>query len=207
MKYNKTGLLSFSYSVDGLLKVKDDELISLLNSLKEFELIHKKDKIMCMIKTKESKEYMVVEFSENKIMATCYLEEINIQSKNLLFLKFLTLLDHLKGAYDIRLESLYGKLEDAIISSNLTSGSGKSPIDLLNERRADELSNSNLILSIELRNLINDIADKKFEITTYKEFCTEIIEKVAGNAVALQSLGVKENVAKNVLELINKNRG
>ncbi len=215
MKIENGGLLCFSYSVDIDEGLDIARAKALLASLPNAKLVSKKGEPKYLLKDRnnDTANYSILQLGQKKITLSNYCERTNSQDKTLALLRFLAILAYLKDLCNPRVGSLYREISEALATSVLINKNDTAlTLSDMENRRIDVLSNSNIVLSGQLRRMNAINIDIKSQNYTYKSFCKEVLDKLSKNnqnfnniATALKNLGVSDDSTKNILLLLSKN--
>lgn len=200
------GQLTINYYVDAILKTDFADVRKRVLAIGEAVQSVKSNKKKYLLMQKNKEDYAVFEFSKTRLFLTYYTNNITVSSKSVSLLEFIKMLIRLRDSYDIKADALYEHIAEVISASYLISKNKDNNDKQFEEKRLDVLSNSNSILSIELRRLDSLKVKTEQELATYRKFCVELLKKLAKDneslPVVLRALEVNEILTSEVLALI-----
>jgi hypothetical protein len=196
-------LLCFSYSVAATRKLDRDEIDELASVIADPAKKGVEGEKLVLKNAGKGGGYDILELLDNRIVLTCYIENAGVREKSLCLLKLLGVLAYFNDAYEIKMNSLYSPLTEALSAAQFM----KIPDGNVHKelRQIEMLSNSNAVLAIELRKL-NDAADNISEqCRIYKTFCTEVLKNFPDAEIStFESLGVDAGTTERVVKLLKE---
>ncbi len=194
-------LLCFSHSVTAISKLSMEAINELAMAIADPVKKTRKGKRFVIKNIGKGNGYDVLELLDDRIVLTCYVENVGIREKNVGLLKLLGLLAYFKDAYEIKIDSLYGPLTEGLVAAQFMTTYDS---DVHKESyQIEALSNSNATLAIELRKL-NEVKDNIAEqCKIYKAFCTEVLKKFPKMEIStFVNLGIDTGTTERVLKLV-----
>ena len=159
----------------------------------------------------------ILELGRSTIVFSFSSEKPNKQERNENFVKLLAILGYLKNVYDVKLESLYGEIIDAIESASfLPRKEKKSEQEELLVRRITEISTVNSSIAHEMMKQKRRISELEQSERLFARFCYELIDRLSHERLdseekivtALSKLEIEgelvENISKRLLKFNNK---
>lgn len=201
------GLFCLNYSAG--VKLDDNSnkivLLSKLSFIKE----HSEPNKQKYSKKINKDKYLILELSADRVVLNCYLKKVNVDEKIDCLLNFLRILKSLNEVCEVRMNSLYDLLYEALASSQIINNSSDPEI-LKYDERITLLSASNAVLSIELRKLTSLVESLLSDSNIYRSFCKEVLDKISKNSLdyknnnvaALSILGINEELTTNIMKLV-----
>ncbi|MCL5433984.1 MAG: hypothetical protein M1538_03350 [Candidatus Marsarchaeota archaeon] len=225
----------YSFNVDAVIKIKFDELKALMDGFPGSALIQRGTMLKYLIRQDAAKtqkyesqprsnlkifnnekankhnegDSIILEFRRNSINALFYLN--NTEKRDVLLLKFLSILAYLRRAYDVYINNLYEEILNIvtpyiIMQSNTAELSNS--LENNYKKIIQELSASNYKLSNEIINISRYNADNAKRLKLLDDFYNQVITKFSINTFnlnnkldALLHLGINKKLLEELSEL------